>query len=145
MSIIIKPIFKLIADEEIHQLEQKLKFALPEDYRSFLLKYNGGSPSPNVFFISKEQQESCISLFFGVASKSAYDIWINALDFYEYYDRDLLPIGEDPGGSQIIMGLGAQRFGKIYFNDHEQQGDSSLYPIANSFTDLLNKLYKSTS
>ena len=41
----------LISVAEIGQLEQQLGCTLPEDYRDFLLKHNGGIPSKGYFFV----------------------------------------------------------------------------------------------
>lgn len=144
MSTQIKRIFESITEEEILSLEKKLKSRLPQDYRDFLLAYNGGSPNPNVFFISPKQQESNLSILFGITSKKAYDLWTNALDAYEDMDRTLLPIGEDPGGNQIYMSLHPDTYGCIYFRDHELPAPDSLFPIAASFTELLQKLHEAT-
>lgn len=140
MSTTIKRKFEPITEKEILSLEERLKAHLPKDYRDFLLTYNGGSPNPNVFFISPEQQESNLSILFGITSKKAYDLWTNALDAYEDMDRTVLPIGEDPGGNQIYLSLHPDTYGHIFFCDHEIQAPNCLFPIAGSFTDLLRKL-----
>jgi cell wall assembly regulator SMI1 len=136
--------FESITEEDILSLEKQLKSRLPQDYRDFLLAYNGGSPNPNVFFISQEQQESNLSILFGITSKKAYDLWTNALDAYEDMERTVMPIGEDPGGNQIYMSLHSDTYGRVYFRDHELPAPDSLFPIAASFTDLLQKLYEAT-
>lgn len=91
----IKPIFEAVTEEQILLLEEKLKSRLPQDYRDFLLTYNGGNPRPNVFFISQEQQESNLSILFGITSDKDYNLWDNALRAYDDMDRTVLPIGED--------------------------------------------------
>jgi cell wall assembly regulator SMI1 len=144
MSTQIKRKFESITEKEILSLEKQLKSRLPEDYRDFLLAYNGGNPRPNVFFISPEQQESSLSILFGITSKKAYDLWTNALDAYEDKDRTVLPIGEDPGGNQIYMSLHPNTYGHIFFCDHEMEAPDCMFPIAESFTDLLQKLYEAT-
>lgn len=138
----IKPIFELITEEQIQLLEEKLRSRLPQDYRNFLLTYNGGNPKPNVFFINQEQQESNLCFLYGITAKKAYDLWTNALDAYEDMDRAILPIGEDPGGNQIYMSLNPDMYGHIFYRDHELPAIDCLFPIAESFTELLLKLYE---
>jgi cell wall assembly regulator SMI1 len=142
MSIQIQPRFEPVTEEQILLLEEKLSSPLPQDYRGFLLAFNGGSPTPNVFFISPAQQESNLSILFGITLKKAYDLWTNALDAYEDMDRTVLPIGEDPGGNQIYMSLHPDMYGHIFFRDHELPVSDCPYLIATSFTDLLEMLHE---
>ena len=39
--------FASIKDDEINEIEKKLKVKFPKDYREFLLKYNGGIVEKN--------------------------------------------------------------------------------------------------
>lgn len=144
MNTQIKRKFESITEQEILSLEKQLKSRLPQDYRDFLLAYNGGNPKPNVFFISPEQQESNLSILFGITSDEDYNLWDNALRAYDDMDRTILPIGEDPGGNQIYMSLHPDTYGHIFFRDHELPVSDSLSPIATSFTDLLEKLHDAT-
>ena len=38
-----------ITENEINELENKLGYSFPGEYRTHLLKYNGGKCKPNVF------------------------------------------------------------------------------------------------
>ena len=141
MSTQIKPLFESATDQSILELEGKIGFRLPADYREFLVTSNGGSAIPNVFLISSAQGESSLSILFGITSRKAYDLWANALEAYEDMDRSMLPIGEDPGGNQIVMSLHADTYGKVYFCDHEVPSPGNLSLLASSFTEFLNKLH----
>jgi hypothetical protein len=40
-----------LQDEEIDKVQSQLGVVFPEDYRRFLLRYNGGRPKPDLFSI----------------------------------------------------------------------------------------------
>lgn len=144
MNTQIKSRFEPVSDRDVFSLEEKIKTRLPEDYRNFILDFNGGFPTPNIFYISPYQQESRLSIFYGITSKKSCDIWANALNSYEDMGRSFLPIGEDPGGNQIYISLHPDTLGRIYFRDHELYASESLTLIANSFSEFLQNLYATT-
>jgi hypothetical protein len=41
--------FELLTGDKIKEFEEKIGSPLPEAYREFLLKHNGGEPIPSVF------------------------------------------------------------------------------------------------
>jgi len=141
MSTQIKRLFESAGEQSILDLEGRLGFRLPADYREFLITFNGGSTSPNVFLINTVQGESTLSILFGITSRKAYDLWANALEAYEDMDRSMLPIGEDPGGNQIVMSLRADAYGKVYFCDHEVPSPGNMSLLASTFTEFLNELH----
>jgi hypothetical protein len=49
------PLFSPIGESDIEALEVQLQVKLPDSYRSFLIKHNGGQPSPSTFLISERE------------------------------------------------------------------------------------------
>jgi hypothetical protein len=47
-----------LTDSDIHALERKVGATLPEDYRAFLLRWNGGVPEPGHFPIEGDDREN---------------------------------------------------------------------------------------
>lgn len=52
--------------------------------------------------------------------------------------NNLLPIGEGEGGDFIVINLSKDKYGKIYYWDHDTD---NLYLISNNMEDFLNKLH----
>ncbi|WP_238322775.1 SMI1/KNR4 family protein [Gorillibacterium massiliense] len=131
--------------EIIEQFELKHSISLPEQYRSFLLEFNGGRPIPKLFKISDEQGPDILRMFFGIGEM--YNNLAENIHIYE--DRlpiGLMPIGNDPGGNVICIGTDEEYYGKIYFWDHEEESEdlddiSNVYLLADSFDDFLSEMY----
>jgi hypothetical protein len=51
-----------LSQERLKQLETRLRGRLPDDYRSFLLRHNGGRPTLSrfTFILDGEEQESIL-------------------------------------------------------------------------------------
>lgn len=154
--------FGPLTEERLTKLEAKLKARLPDEYRSFLLKYNGGRPDRQRFLFTGEnyngeEQESILEWFFAVHDQP-YDEdaeWEENGDddFLPYFaqpldhvlqdyrsettETDTVPIARDPCGNLITLGLRGERTGKIYFYDHEIDMPTLL---ANRFSEFLEDL-----
>ncbi|WP_338553176.1 SMI1/KNR4 family protein [Paenibacillus sp. KS-LC4] len=131
--------------EEINEFQQKLNLRLPEQYKNFLLESNGGDPSPSMFKISDEQGEGVLNIFYGIG-----DMYSNLEEYIDIYEGRLplgfIPIGNDPSGNVICLGLNEKYYSNIYFWDHEQESDnpddmSNMFFLANDLNEFLNSLY----
>lgn len=56
--------FGQLSMEQIKSFELEYNISFPAKYKKFLLESNGGEPVPHVFFISNEQGESGVNVFF---------------------------------------------------------------------------------
>ncbi len=136
--------------KHIAAFEARRGLTLPESYRAFLLEQNGGEPEPNGFEIDGfEGGGSLLDYLADIAPYSS-----GGLDkLYELFSGRLppgfIPIGLDPGGSMICLGLNAPREGKIYYWDHEaalnvkglnKRDMSNMYWLADNIQKFLDKL-----
>jgi hypothetical protein len=150
-----------LSEGRLARLETKLKAQLPDDYRSFLLQYNGGRPAPCrfTFEMDGEEQESILEWFFAVHDQpyEEDEDWdpntSEGLPPYfaqplEEVHKDLrselpkakvLPIGRDPAANLICLGYAGKWSGQVYFFDHEM---GMLVPLAGSFSEFLAGLSK---
>jgi hypothetical protein len=141
--------FPSISNDELDKLEGQTGWKLSIDYRNFLLKHNGGSPTPDVFSIQNCPYDTngIIQIFFGIQP----DEYNNLLDFYKRYKdwipTNSLPIARDGCGNLLYMLLGGRDKGNIYFwiHDQEMEGGSASgspigYFVADSIDDLLGSL-----
>jgi hypothetical protein len=149
-----------LSEERLEQLESRLKGRLPEDYRSFLLRYNGGRPTLSrfTFTLDGEEQETILEWFFAVHDQpyEEPDDWDpNSGELPPHFGQPLeevwadlksqkpkagvLPIGRDPGASLVCLGYAGKRAGQVWYYDHET---GAFIRLAGSFTEFLDSLTK---
>jgi hypothetical protein len=141
-----------VTRKDISSFEEKLKISLPISYKNYLLRCNGGNPDDGTYSMSEnidgDEEFSGIDWFYSISNDYTTSLEKNINTFYGRVPYDMIPIGEDGGGNQICLGISGERYGKVYFWDHDWESDEdepwyeNVYLIANSFEDFINKLYK---
>ncbi|MBK9266104.1 MAG: SMI1/KNR4 family protein [Polyangiaceae bacterium] len=137
--------------EAITQFEARRGVLLPLDYKQFLLKSNGGYPTPNVFEVPEwHGQGNSVMSFYGIHDGSKGKRLDRACEVYdERIPADLIPIADDANGNAICIGWKGEREGKIYFWDHEDELDEdgdfvkdyrNVFVVANSLQEFLDNL-----
>jgi hypothetical protein len=141
--------------DQLEAFEAELGAELPDDYRQFLTRTNGGfisgwyrfkGPTPSgetwfayVHHVCGFREELHISLRFYRGC---------CLSGESQFPRGLLWIMDDPGGNGICIGLRGTLRGRVYFWIHDMQPDpdewdgqvetaSNVIQLANSFTDFV--------
>lgn len=131
--------------EVLKKFESENKIKLPDLYRDFLLRCNGGLVEPNVFLISEDQGETALNVFYGVGSMR--NNLAKKMDFFDdIVNLGLIPIASDSGGNQICLGLSGEYSDKIYFwsSDNEyDRPEENLTLLANDLNDFLERLHES--
>jgi hypothetical protein len=163
MSFKIKKSRQSISEEDLNKAAKKISKKLPTEYRSFLLQHNGGRPADELsgFEIewNDESADECWSYDFGIIDFFNFITFdednsesVNFFRCYRNYKRRIpgntIPIGYDPGGNLILIGLGEENQGKIYFWLLEAERQSSDEPeylnvgfVANSFNEFMDSLF----
>jgi hypothetical protein len=134
--------------------ESAVGHSLPDDYREFLSRCNGGHIGGKLWFKGPTPEGRTADA--GVHHIGGFrEEWYFSLpEHRECYDgripAELVWIMDDPFGNAICLGLVGQRRGRVYFWDHENEpGDDwdgrfdtadNLQLLANSFTDFVNGL-----
>lgn len=142
--------FNSITVEAVVALEQRLSLELPEDYKQFILRHNGGYPTPNRFIFLDFRghlTDSSLDYFLPIGS----DIDDNVLFVYESMLSDeklpfgMLPIAYDLYGSIVSIQLEAEGYGgygTVFFWDQELELEGrNLSIIAHDFTEFIRMLY----
>ena len=119
--------------------------ALPARYREFLLRHNGGRPSPNMFLIPDLGEHALLDFLFGIrqGAECGLQAWLD--EYGDEIPEGFLVIGTDPGGNLLLLETtGAQRE-QIYYWDSQLffEGSSehgNAFPIAENIDELLNSL-----
>ncbi len=131
---------------KIAEFEKQIGDALPQDYRDFLLEFNGGRPDKSGFdydLPDGRTWNSMVREFIGF-DRSQY----SDFDYFDtmYFDRippGMFPIADDPGGNLVLMSLRPESRENIFFWDHNEEAEEeepatleNLYFIAGNFSEF---------
>lgn len=139
--------FPAATPEQIDQVEAVLDVRLPEDYRRFLQRHNGGDLKEN--FLPPEADASARYLYSAGPNDDEfiYDL-VSAATFYSpdspsdpEIDPQYLPIGEDDGGNVICLKVRGEDRGAVYFWSHDAFANTDpLKRLTDSFEDFFEAL-----
>lgn len=136
----------ITSEETICAFERRVGFALPDDYRRFLLENNGAKANRQVFFVKELGQDVMLDVFFGVTHQLrslTLDYWLQ--EYGDEIDEQSLLIGSDPGGRFLLYVTSGEEKGVYYWDDshffpqsREEEGDT--YFVAHSFAEFCESL-----
>lgn len=139
-----------LSKEQIEVVEKRMGIRLPDDYKEFLMQFNGGQPEPATFdFTGVDgcENDSVVNNFLSIHDGKEDNFEIDYF-FYTKNKRipdNVAPIARDPAGNLICICLSGSNRGKIYFWDHELEfekpGPSNLAYIAKSFSEFFSMLH----
>jgi len=166
MSLIIKPPKKgdKLKEADLKKFEKTLGTTLPDEYRKFLLKYNGGYPNPAFIDIPKndycrypDDMGTSVEFLCGIHKDPAL-VGIDLaymIDKYKITEQqmpdELLPIGGDIMVNLICIGLQGQYRNKVYYWDQDWAADpekenqpfwKNVTEISESFDKFLEDLHE---
>ena len=123
----------------IESVEHRLQITLPEDYKQFVLKYDGGYPNPNHFKVDGKVEifNNLISL-----DENGYNNIYEILeDLQDRIGDQLIPSAENGFGNLLCFDYSANK--NIVFWDHEKNyGDFKELPlVCFSFSSLIENLF----
>ncbi|KAH7121687.1 hypothetical protein EDB81DRAFT_814218 [Dactylonectria macrodidyma] len=136
----------LPSEQDVEEFSKR--FSIPDDYKSFLQRHNGGIPQPNT--IRPDDNVRVINHLLALVSPRGFGESIeNYLGLYkDRIPKSNLPIASAGSGDLLLIDL--QDTGSIYYWDHNFEADSeiaenyykNLDKIADSFSDLLTTLHE---
>jgi cell wall assembly regulator SMI1 len=136
---------------EIDVFEARVGVSLPRPYREWLLKHNGGQPSPSGFRYNGEvgpYTDGNVAWFYAIYDGGISNLEIEFLVYKVDANRlpqNLIPIATDPFGNQIVLSVAGADVGKVYFWDHEEEPIPPSYAnchlIADSFDEFIEGLH----
>jgi cell wall assembly regulator SMI1 len=147
--------------EKIKEFENKLGIILPKEYVAFISKHNeasifesdfdffdpnrgGRKNGDSIAFIRFEEIESDIKSLLKQTTEDENDP--NPFKFYHYFDRWLIPFGEDGGGDFICFDYRKDRTTNdppIVVWNHDMGLEHRVVFIANNFEEFVGMLYES--
>jgi hypothetical protein len=141
-----------LGEERIAAFERELGHRLPEQYRAFLLTYNGGVPVVRTFTPSGADAADPyatheVRQFLGLSTAPEADdvpahSHLRPSKVHQVHPsglpEDVLEIAHDDFGNLFVIRLAGPRPGEILFIDHEEDVDLNTAPVvANDILDLL--------
>lgn len=139
-----------IQESDISRIERLFNITLPQDYRQFLLRYNGGRPEPSVFRIKNyynSDNMAVIDTFLGISNGQEDSLEEYIKTYRDRMPKNIIPIAYDPGGNIIAISVSGNDQGYIYFWEHESEADEgdtpsydNLYLIDENMTSFINGL-----
>ena len=131
----------------VSAFEQQIGFALPEDYRQFLINNNGGRVNDQMFFVKGLGQAVLMHVLYGLTNTQSRGLTLGY--WLAEHDDDIgekeLVIGHAPGGHQLLLVIGGDDKG-VYYWDHNNffpqsaDGGGNTYFVANTFAEFINSL-----
>ena len=101
-------------EDRITCMEKEYSISLPNQYKEFLCKYNGGYTPKTNFKVKKISSD--IRGFYGLGN---VELSFNTVELREWTEKGFLPIAFNSFGNYIVIGLDNDNDGKILFCDHE--------------------------
>lgn len=136
-----------ISSAEFNSFISENKLNLPESYRRFILKQNGGYLKNHQF--NSNDHSYIISEIYCVKNKINKDALEGLLSSLEVMEdqqinddllpEDLYPFASDPGGSTFCISTNSENLGKIYL--FYWDGSERAF-VCDSFEEFMNGLSK---
>jgi len=107
-------------EEKMKAFEGKYHFIFPNQYREFLLKYNGGATPKTEFKIGKINSD--FTGFYGFNDDNNFDFqfYVRTKTLGMYLEDRVIPIGSNVSGDTIVLGIAQDNYGQVYFFYHDR-------------------------
>ncbi len=122
-------------EEKIEAFEKKFNFKFPEEYCGFLLKYNGGRTVKTNFRKKVSSDLEGLYGFDDSAESFNYNTPLNEEMVEEHLEHGMMPIGENCFGDIIMVGVGDDNNGQIFFYYHDRP--RKYIKITDNFRDFV--------
>ncbi|GAF61086.1 MULTISPECIES: SMI1/KNR4 family protein [unclassified Psychrobacter] len=136
--------FGELSTKVLKDFEQTIQYRLPEDYRKYLLNFNGAEPINTICNISEDEGITIIHGMLGIHDGPEYvQLESNFGDDNSTRKTGLLAFAYDEGGNNFCICLLPKQYGKVYFYDHESSyadDINTLIKIADSFDCFIESL-----
>jgi hypothetical protein len=142
-----KRFFPPPSEEEIKMFEKRIGGYLPPQYRNYLLSENGGQPCQDAGFEIMEGNHKVMlgALYSVSAGGSGLDVEAVYKNLREEMPRGFIPVGEDPGGNQLLLSTQGDDRDSIVFWDRvgllSKQAGIRLFRVADNIYSFINSLH----
>lgn len=131
--------YKSISIDTIERMEDRLQITLPDDYKQFVLKYDGGYPHPNHFKV--DEKVEILNNLLSLDENETDNIYEVLEDLQNRIGDQLIPFAEDGFGNLLCFDYSADK--TIVFWDHEKNYDDFKEStiVCSSFSSLIENLF----
>jgi len=108
-----------VTERDVEGFEKRFGIALPHDYRAFLLEVNGGRTANT----NCEFDRGVVNLLFSLsAPKESFDLTAcNERMREDLKTLDLVSVGADDGGGDILLAVNGDHSDEIWLQLHEER------------------------
>lgn len=135
-----------VTERSLSRIETKIDITFPPQYRSFLMKHNGGHPRPSTLTFNNKTVK--VALFYSAGGDPDIDIvqaqkTVTTLFNTKFNEEDrqkfagLLVIAEDVVGNYLFIGTEGENENQIFYFDKKNK-TTPLNLVAKSFNDFIN-------
>lgn len=124
--------------EEVEKIEKTYNIIIPEQYKNFLLTYNGGKTPETEFKVNGVNSD--IQGFYGLgkAKKNFHFDSIKGLyKMEEWLEDKMFPIASNTFGDYILISIDDEKRGGIFFHYHDRA--KNYIKLADDFTSFVGK------
>ena len=125
--------------DTIESVEHRLQITLPDDFKKFVLKYDGGYPHPNHFTVDGKVE--IFNNLLSLDENECGNIYEVLKDLQDRIGDQLIPFAEDGFGNLLCFDYSADK--TIVFWDHEKNYDDFKEStiVCSSFSSLIENLF----
>jgi hypothetical protein len=142
-----KRLFPPASDAEIAQFEKAHGVALPPRYRSYLKSANGGQPDfPLGFVIPGIGDKVVLGVLYGISgdADNSSNLREALAESNDDFPNGYIPVGEDPGGNQLLLSTSGQHQDEIFFRDRvgflAKRTGKAIFKISDSIDAFIESL-----
>jgi hypothetical protein len=136
--------------ENLIKVENDFNIKLPTDYRSFLIQHNGAVIKNTFFHVKKLNQKIMMNLLFGINHENrVYNLEYWNKEYGEDLPHNSLLIGNDPGGSFLLLVFNGENDGIWFYDDsyffEQSTDDMNTYFICDTFSEFIEILERNSN
>jgi hypothetical protein len=130
---------------QLTEFAQKNHLRLPEDYRDFLVRFDGGAPHPKASWVATLKDYVLVDYLFGITRSRPLNLQFWLDEYRDEMPPGFLIVGKDPGGAFFILDAGEAQTG-VYLWDHQHrypgssEEDGNTFLLAGAFSTWINSL-----
>ena len=136
--------FPLPSEAQVSELEQRIAIALPDEYRHFVLEFNGGYFNrPEITPVGDGCPLATLACLFGIGASHPTAELATPSDMVLFDDNDppvIVPIGSTGMGGLIILTTDPEGPGEIFF----KQAFGNFYFLTENLEDFFDLLREPT-
>ena len=143
-----------LSELDIQDVENKISYLLPNDYKLFIMKFNGGVPKKsNIDFCENKLliPGDDIKRFYGFGVKPTNDFLHKMEVMGDEIPEGFVYIAYTHSSNFFLLSLRDDSFGSVYYKDHETEDFSdfdiknlpeSIIKVSDCFEEFLSRLYE---